>query len=109
MQLRKLDFVIALRGAIVASALLAFLFAILTPLDGTLSASVFFGSLVVYFPFCLIGELFIGLPIFLALLKMNMVRWWIWFPLAIVLGISLCVFVGGVLYRDARTFGSMPF
>ena len=106
MQLRKLDFVIALRGAIVASALSALAFAILTPLDDTGSVSVFFGSLVVYFPFCLIGEFFIGLPIFLALLKMNMVRWWIWLPLAIVLGISLGVFVGGVLYRDARTFAA---
>ena len=104
MQLRKVDFVVAVLGAIVAAILAAIAFATLTPLNDTRSAAVLLGSLVVYLPFCLIGELLIGLPIFLAMLKMNMVRWWIWLPLSFVLGIALGVFMGGVPGRDVGTF-----
>lgn len=104
MQLRKVDFTVAVLGSIVAATLSAIAFAMLTPLNDTKSASVLFGSLVVYFPFCLLGEFFIGLPIFLAMLKMNMVRWWIWLPLSFVLGIVLGVFIGGIPSRDAETF-----
>lgn len=100
MQLRKVDFVFSVLGAIVA----AIAFATLTPLNATHSASVLLGSLIVYLPFCLAGELLLGLPIFLAMLKMNMVRWWIWLPLSFVLGIALGVFIGGVPGRDVGTF-----
>lgn len=104
MQLRKVDVVVAVLGAVVAATLAAIAFAILTPLNETRSASVLLGSLVVYFPFCLIGELLIGLPIFLAMLRMDLVRWWIWLPLSFVLGIALGVFIGGVPNRDGETF-----
>jgi uncharacterized membrane protein HdeD (DUF308 family) len=104
MQLRKSDFLIALRGSIMAAAVAAVALAILTPLDDTGSASVLLGSLFVYIPFCLTGELLIGLPMFLVLQKMHMVRWWVWLPLSLVLGIALGVLVGGNPNRDARTF-----
>lgn len=104
MQLRKVDLIAAMLGAIVAASLAAFVFAALTPLTNTQSASVMWGSLIVYIPFCLIGEVLLGLPIFLALLKMNMVRWWIWIPLSFLLGVILGVFVGGVPGRDSATF-----
>ncbi|GJI93776.1 hypothetical protein RugamoR57_04940 [Duganella caerulea] len=88
----------------VAAALSATAFALLTPLNDTGSAATMLGSLLVYLPFCLIGEVLIGLPIFLAMLKLNMIRWWIWLPLSLVLGLLLGLLMGGVPSRDGKTF-----
>jgi CDP-diglyceride synthetase len=112
MYLRKIDFVVAGSGAILAAILSAITLAILTPLNEMRGASVVLGSLFVYLPFCLLGAFFIGLPIFVALLKMNLIQWWIWVPLSLVLGVGLDYLFGDVPGQSAPSLIaalSVPF
>lgn len=94
MQLHKIDFVVAGLGAIVAATFSAVALAILTPLNDTRSASVVLGSIVVFLPFCLFGAFIVGVPMFLVLLKLNLIRWWVWVPLSLALGAGLAVLFG---------------
>jgi hypothetical protein len=100
MQLHKIDFKVAALGAILAASLSAIALAILTPLNDTRSAAVMLGSLFVFLPFCLFGAFVVGLPIFVVLLKMNLIRWWVWVPLSLALGAGLAVLFGYTPDRD---------
>jgi hypothetical protein len=102
MQLRKIDFAVAAVGAVTAAIFSALVLAVLTPLRDSHSVAVVLGSIFVYLPFCLIGEFAAGFPAFLAMLKMNLIRWWIWLPLSIALGAALYLLVGGA-DSDDRT------
>lgn len=107
MQLRKIDFTVAAVGAITAAILSAIALAILTPLTDARSAAAALGSLFVYLPFCLIGAFAVGFPAFLGMLKMNLIRWWIWLPLSIALGGVLYFLVGGTNSEDHMLLWAM--
>jgi hypothetical protein len=94
MQLHKIDFKVAALGAILAASFSAITLAILTPLNDVRSAAVVIGSLFVFLPFCLFGAFAVGLPIFVVLLRMNLIRWWVWVPLSLALGTGLAVVFG---------------
>jgi hypothetical protein len=100
MQLHKIDFAVAALGAIVAAIFSAATLAVLTPLNDTRSTFVVLGSLVVFLPFCLFGAFVVGLPIFLVLLKMNLIRWWVWVPISLTFGAGLAVLFGDAPDRD---------
>ena len=104
MQLHKVSITGAVLGSFVAAMLSAISFAILTPLNETRTISAMLASLFVYVPYCLYGEALIGLPIFLAMLKMNAVRWWLWLPLSFGLGMALGVLAGNDPSRDVTPF-----
>jgi len=107
MQLRKIDFAATGVGAVTAAILSAIILAILTPLTDTRSAAAMLGSFFVYLPFCLIGAFAVGFPIFLAMLKMNLIRWWIWLPLSFALGGALDLLVGGARGQDHASLVAM--
>jgi hypothetical protein len=91
-------------GTVAAALLAATTIALLAPLNETGTLSVAWGSFLVYFPFCLAGEVLIGVPIFFLLLRARLVHWWIWLPASIALGVAIGFLMGGVPARDILTF-----
>jgi hypothetical protein len=52
-------------------------------------------SFVVALPFCLLIALAFGLPTFLLMAKLNLVRWWAWLPLSFLFGWVLAIATSG--------------
>jgi hypothetical protein len=93
-RMSKLDWVAACLGAVLAAVLAAASSAILVPLGDRRDVLGVLGSLVVYMPFFLAAEIFVGIPAFAAIVSLKLVRWWCWAPTAALLGFALDIAVG---------------
>ena len=90
----KQHWVAACIGAVLAAILSAAGLAILSPLGEVRDTVQVLGSFVFLTPFCLVAEVFIGIPAFVAIVRLKLLRWWCWLPLAALLGFALDVAVG---------------
>ena len=91
-----------LLASLIAAALSSIGLALLFPLGEERSTTSVLATLVVTSPFCVFGNLLFGLPAFVSLAKLGLIRWWIWIPTSVVTGVFLEFFVRGVQGWDSR-------
>jgi hypothetical protein len=97
-----------LAALIVASAVPAGLFAVLTPLSGTLDTRSVVGTFWVVYPFSAAATLLFGAPAYLLVSRFNLVRWWSAIAAGGAIGLLVAVLIrlpNSVHVRDLLIMG----
>lgn len=90
---------ISLIATLISSIISSLIISVIYPLGDELTLQSFLASFIVMMYFSLIGNSFLGIPLFLILVKLKLVRWWIWIPCAIIAGIFLQYGIHGSIYN----------
>ena len=82
-------FVVTITALLIASIVSAAYMALSSPLSGQWNLSSIYMTFLVALFFSFIGNFFLGIPIFLVLIRFKLIRWWIWLPVALIAGVLL--------------------
>ena len=97
-------------GFLVASLIPAVLFAVFTPMTGTLDLRSALGTFRVTYPFSAIATILFGAPAFLALRRFGLIKWWSTLGVGFCLGALVAVVMrlpNQVDVHDLLTFAPM--
>jgi len=93
---------VVLAAALIAAALSSIGLALLFPLGEERNTCAVFISILLLLPFCILGNLLIGLPAFITIAKLGLIWWMIWIPASVAMGFFLEFIIGGVHGWNSR-------